>query len=228
MLKRVLTVVALTVAMALSGCATKLDMPYSQDQPAPDAAKAVYLMTLTTKNTYHTSFQPDMLVINVESEGAKSKAERLNFVIDEAGTNETGMPEPGNSYLIRMQLPPGEYVIQGVTCLNRQFPVIASFFVPLHEKLAVTGSGFYYLGHVDGTVRERVGNEFRAGSVIPLIDQAAAGASGGTFDVVISDQWDKDSQLFTSKFSALQGANVQKAIMAPFDRALAQKWWEDN
>jgi hypothetical protein len=216
----------LAAALSLSGCATKMDMPYSSNQPSADPAKGVYLMTLTTKNTYHTSFQPDMLVINVEKVGAQSSADRLNFVIDDAGKNETGSADTGNTYLIRMQLPPGDYMIHGVTCLNRQFPIIASFFVPLHEKLTVSAAGVYYLGHVDGTVRERVGDEFKAGPTLPLIDEAVAGASGGTFDVVISDQWDKDSQQFVAKFPSLQGINVQKAIMAPFDRALAQKLWE--
>jgi len=218
----------LAVALSLSGCATKLDMPYSKDQPSADPAKGVYLMTLTTKNIYHTSYQPDMLVINVETPTSSSKQDRFNFVIDDDGKNETGSPDTGNSYLIRFQLPPGDYVIDGVTCLNRQFPIIATFYVPLHEKLTVSTPGVYYLGHVDGTVRERVGDEFKAGPTIPLIDEGVAGASGGTFDVVISDQWDKDSPQFVGKFSALQGVNVQKAIMAPFDRALAQKWWQDH
>jgi hypothetical protein len=112
--------------------------------------------------------------------------------------------------------------------MSRHFPIIGSFFMPLHEKLTVTTPGVYYLGHADGTVRERVGNEFKAGSTIPLIDQGVAGASGGTFDVTISDQWDKDATQFTTRFPVLQGVNVQKAIMAPFDRAYAQKWWEAN
>jgi hypothetical protein len=218
----------LAAALSVSGCATKLDMPYSEAQPKADPAKGVYLMTLTTKNTYHTSFQPDMLVINVETPTASSKQDRFNFIIDDAGKNETGSADTGNSYLVRFQLPPGDYVIDGVTCLNRQFPIIAQFFVPLHEKLTVSAAGVYYLGHVDGTVRERVGGEFKAGPTLPLIDEAVAGASGGTFEVAISDQWDKDSQQFIAKFPALQGINVQKAIMAPFDRALAQKWWEAN
>ncbi len=218
----------LVAVLSMSGCATKMDMPYSEDQPSADPAKGVYLMMLTTKNTYHTSFQPDMLVINVEKAVAQSSSDRFNFAIDDQGTNETGSANTGNSYLIRMQLPPGDYVIDGVTCLNRQFPIIGNFFVPLHEKLTGTALGVYYLGHVDGTVRERVGDEFKAGPTLPLIDQGVAGASGGTFDVVISDQWDKDSAQFLAKFPALQNVNVQKAIMLPFDRALAQKWWEDH
>lgn len=219
----------LTAALALSGCASTLDMPFADNAAAaPDAGKAVFLMTVTTKNTYHTSYQPDMVVVNVERSAVKSDEDKLNFKIDKNGTNETGKPETGNTYLVRMQLDPGEYIIQGVTCFNNQFLIIATFFAPLHEKLAVTGPGVYYLGHVDATVRERVGGEFKAGPTIPLIDQGVAGASGGTFDITISDAWTTDEAQFDAKFSGLKGVTVQKAIMAPFDRAEAQKYWEDN
>lgn len=229
MITRGFRTLILTAILALCGCATVLDMPFSDKTAAPpDAGKAVFLMTVTTKNTYHTSYQPDMLVVNVERSVVKSDKDRLNFKIDDNGTNETGKPEAGNTYLVRMQLDPGEYVIQGVTCLNRQFPIIATFFAPLHEKLVVTGPGVYYLGHVDATVRERVGSEFKAGPSIPLIDQAVAGASGGSFDIVISDQWATDQAQFESKFPGLKGITVQNTVMAPFDRAAAQKWWEDN
>lgn len=220
---------ALTISLLLAGCATTIDMPFADNTSArPDPSKAIYLMTVTMKNTYHTSYQPDLIVVNVERSVVKSKSDRLNFEIDDEGTDETGSPKSGNYYLVRMQLDPGEYVIVGLTCLNRQFPIIANFFAPLHEKLVVTEPGVYYLGHVDATVRERVGNEFKAGPTVPLIDQAVAGASGGTFDIVISDSWVVDQVQFDDKFPGLRGVVVSKQIMAPFDRAFAQKWWEEH
>lgn len=223
------TLIMVLPALVLSGCATVEDMPFSKDNSAaPDATKAIFLMTVTTKNIYHTSYQPDMLVLNVERPDAQSSKDRLNFKIDMQGKNETGMPDVGNTYLVRFDLAPGDYVIDGVTCLNEQFPVIVNFFAPLHEKLTVNGPGVYYLGHVDATVRERVGDEFKAGPTVPLIDQAVGGASGGTFDIAIADDWAKDESEFDDKFSGLKNAKVQKEIMAPFDRAYAQKWWEEH
>lgn len=220
---------ALTISLLLASCATTIDMPFADNTSArPDPSKAIYLMTVTMKNTYHTSYQPDLIVVNVERSVVKSKSDRLNFEIDDEGTDGTGSPKSGNNYLVRMQLDPGEYVIVGLTCLNRQFPIIANFFAPLHEKLVVTEPGVYYLGHVDATVRERVGNEFKAGPTVPLIDQAVAGASGGTFDIAISDSWVVDQVQFDDKFPGLRGVVVSKQIMAPFDRAFAQKWWEEH
>jgi hypothetical protein len=75
-------------------------------------------------------------------------------------------------------------------------------------------------------VRERQENEFKAGPSIPLIDQAVAGASTGTFDIKISDNFVKDEAIFRSKFPALVGVPIRKSILPAFDRANAQKWWE--
>lgn len=222
-------IVALTICLLFAGCATTIDMPFADNSSArPDPTKAIYLMTVTMRNTYHTSYQPDLIVVNIEHSVVKSKSDRLNFEMDDQGTDETGSPKSGNVYLVRMQLDPGDYVIVGLSCLNRQFPIIANFFAPLHEKLVVTKPGIYYLGHVDATVRERVGNEFKAGPSIPLIDQAVAGASGGTFDIAISDNWVVDQTHFDDKFPGLVGVVVNKQIMAPFDRVFAQKWWEEH
>ncbi|MDB4983094.1 MAG: hypothetical protein JWM82_3846, partial [Myxococcales bacterium] len=102
------------------------------------------------------------------------------------------------------------------------------FFAPLHAPLHVAAPGVYYLGHVDAAVREGVGNELKAGVSVPLIDQSIAGASGGTFDVAISDQWTIDEPLFRNAFPGLDGVPIQKMILPPFNRAVAQKWWQDN
>lgn len=169
-----------------------------------------------------------MLVVHVQKPDAKSAAERLNFTMDAKAKIETDSPVTGNNYLLRMELDPGQYEILGMTSNTRSFPIIAYFFTPLHSQLAVNGTGVYYLGHVTATIRERQGNEFKAGPTLPLIDQAAAGASGGTFDVVVSDQFDEDEALFRSKFPALAGVTIQKAILPAFDREKAQQWWETH
>jgi hypothetical protein len=79
------------------------------------------------------------------------------------------------------------------------------------------------VGHVWATVRERQDNEFKAGPVVPLIDQAVAGASGGTFDVETTDEFATDEAAFRSKFPALAGVEMAKAILPGFDRNKAQQ-----
>jgi hypothetical protein len=219
--------VALSLAFALSGCATRTQMAFQNDSDRlTEKSKPVYLMTATIKNTYKTSFQPRLIVVNVEKQEAKEAADRLNFTMDDKAQNETDSADIGNSYLLRLELEPGRYEIRGLTSLGRSFPINGIFFAPIHSAMESKDPGVFYLGHVSATVRERQGNEFKAGPSIPLIDQAIAGASGGTFEVEITDEFATDEGAFRSKFPALAGVKITKAILPSFDRAKAQQWWE--
>lgn len=219
----------IVLAVVLSGCATPTKMALQNDDERLTAtSKPVFLMTATLKNAYRTSFQPRLLVVNIEKAGAKEVSDRLNFTMDDKARSETDSVQTGNSYLLRMQLDPGRYEIRGLTSLARSFPINGFFFAPMHSQLEAADSGVYYLGHVSATVRERQENEFKAGPTIPLLDQAIAGASGGTFDVEISDDFANDEAKFRSQFPALAGIEIRKAILPPFDRAKAQRWWEAN
>jgi hypothetical protein len=219
----------LAMAFILSGCATRTKMAFESDEERlTESSKPVFLMTATLKNTYRTSFQPKLLVVNVEKPGAKDAADRLNFTMDPKARDESDSPTVGSTYFLRMQLDPGRYEIRGLTSLASSFPVNAIFFAPIHASVEASRPGVYYLGHVSATVRERQGNEFKAGPSVPLIDQAVAGASGGTFDIEISDRLSVDEAAFRFRFPALKGIEIKKTILPPFDRALVQKWWEAN
>jgi hypothetical protein len=227
MLKRLLVVAAATAAVLLTGCATRTTQAFHDDsERVTPTGDPIYLMTATLRNEYRKGWQPHLLVVNVEKDGAVDSSGRFNFTMDKKALLDETDKEAGNKYLLRMQLAPGKYEIVGLTDLNRSFPIIATFFTPLHETLNVSGKGTVtYLGHVEASVRERKGEEFKAGPSIPLIDQAVVGASGGTWDVAIVDAWDTDEALFRDKFPALKDAAVQKGLLAPWDRDAAQKWW---
>ncbi|MFC3684281.1 hypothetical protein [Hydrogenophaga luteola] len=229
-MKKLLSFAAvLLVAVLGTGCATKTKMAFEDDgEKLSDKSKPVLLMTATIKNSYKPAYQPKVLVLHVERPGATDAKDRLNFVMDDKAKNESDDAAKGSQYFIRMELEPGSYDIKGMTSMARSFPVISSFFTPMHALLEVKGSGVIYLGHVEATVRERQGNEFKAGPSIPLLDQALSGASGGTFDVTITDALATDEALFKSRFPALKDAVITKQILPPFDRAKAQDWWEKN
>jgi|APIni6443716594_1056825.scaffolds.fasta_scaffold420163_1 hypothetical protein len=229
MKRRVYFYVVLTIAVLLSGCATPTKMAFESDEERlTESTKPVFLMTVTLKNAYRTSFQPKLTVVHVEKPGAKDATDRLNFTMDEKAKNESDSPEVGSTYFLRMQLDPGRYEIRGLTSLGRSFLINGFFFAPLHAPVESSLPGVFYLGHVAATVRERQGSEFKAGPSIPLINQAVAGASGGTFDIEISDRLSTDEATFRSKFPALKGIEIRKSILPPFDRAVAQKRWEEN
>lgn len=219
--------IAFTIILGLSGCATPTKMAFhDENERVAEKQNPIYLMTATLKNTYRTSFQPRLLVVHVEKPDAKERADRLNFTMDEKARNETNSADSGNTYLLRLEVDPGTYEIRGLTSRAFTFPIQGFFFTPIHSSLEAKGPGVFYLGHVNATVRERQENEFKAGPSIPLIDQAVIGASGGTFEVEITDEWATDEAAFLSKFPALAGVTIQKAILPAFDRAKAQQWWE--
>lgn len=226
---RSLTSFLLILAIFLSGCATRTKMAFESDaERLTESSPPVFLMTASIKNSYRTSFQPKLLSINVEKPGTADGRERFNFVMDDKARLETGVGAGESSYLLRLQLERGSYVVRGLSAMASTFPINAIFFVPLHASLESRGSGVFYLGHVSATVRERQGDEFKAGPSVPLIDQAIAGASGGTFEVGISDQLVKHEALIRAKLPALKGIEIRKNLLPPFDRAAAQKWWQEN
>lgn len=207
-----------------SACANMNKMAFQDDSETLAASKKpIFLMSATLNNSYKPFFQPNVMYVHVEKNGTGGENNRLSFKMDEKGKVDSSV---GNEYLIRMELDKGDYVLRGMTGISGGFPVLGSFNAPLLLNLKADDAGVYYLGHVDATVRERNENEFRAGPVIPLIDQAVTGFSGGTFDIAVSDRFDKDESLFKSKFLALNGVGIKKAILPQFDRDKAQKWWE--
>lgn len=230
MLQRLLVTTAAIAAVLLTGCAMKKHQAFEHDTDRVTATSdAVFLLSATLRNDYKKNWQPHLVVLNVEKVGASEPSDYLNFGMDKKARLDESDKTSGNQYLVRMQLPPGKYEIVGMTEVNRTILIVGTFFTPLHESLVVDSKGtIIYLGHVDATVRKREGEEFKAGSSVPLLDQAVIGASGGTWDVAIVDAWGTDEAVFRGNFAALKDAPVQKGLLAPWDRDAAQKWWMAN
>lgn len=202
----------IVAALMLTGCATPTKMWTGKEATAPK--DPVYLMTVTVKNNYRPSYQPKVIVAHVEEFGATTKAQRLNFMMDPPSKDEKDTAKDGNRYILRMPLPQKDLIFKGLTGFSGVFPVRGTFFAPMDTIIKPTGTGYYYLGHVSATVRERQGEELRAGPVIPLLDQAVTGFSGGTFDIEVTDRLEQDLPDLTTRFPALKGVSVQKAIMS--------------
>jgi hypothetical protein len=183
-------------------------------------------MTATLRNNYKTSFQPRLSYVNVQKLVAAGSKEKIFFEVDREAALESDSPAKGNYYLMSFDLPKGDYVIRGLSSYAKTFPIHGRFFAPIHANLSSTDPGAFYLGHVEATVRKKKEHELQAGSSVPLIDQSVAGASGGTFDIKITDQWVKDGPAFQAKFPALRAVTVRKMILPPLDKERAKKWWE--
>jgi hypothetical protein len=229
-LSRLLTLALLGAALALGGCASTRPMAYGPDPASvKDATKQpIYLMTITVKNPYKTYYLPSLKRVFVERGDGKAEGDKFGFAPDEPAMNEMNTDADGNRYFVRLPLDAGKaHRVPLVFFMASKFPVNGMFYLPLNAELPAAEPGVYYLGHVEASVRERRDNEFRAGAVIPLLDQSLTGASGGTWDVTTSDRWDSDEALFRQRFPALGTTAVRKAVLLPFDRARAQREWDN-
>ncbi len=216
----------LTLILISACVATPMKMGLVKDTQQIDLKdEALLLMSVELINEYKPSYQPEAGVLWIEKPEVKGKEDRLSYWADKEGTLKS---DQGNKYVFRMTIKNGKYIIRGIHGSSGTFPVKGGFFMPLHTEVEVKDSSVFYLGKVVGKIRERKENEFRAGLVVPLLDQAVTGFSGGTFDITIIDNYEEDIKFMKTLFPALGNVQVKSAILSPFDRAKAQKWWEDH
>jgi hypothetical protein len=225
-MKKLFASFAIAGTLLTTGCATVAPMSPTTATSSVDTSKNSYaLMTVTLKNAYHTSYQPSPIVVHMERGAADSRADRLNFKFDDQATTTS---DNGNHYFVRIPLAPGKYVMRGITGQSGIFPFHGMFFTPLHETVEIKPNSIVYLGHVDATVVERKDGELRAGPVIPLIDQAATGFSGGTWDIRVSDEFDQDVAEFKKDFPALTNASIEREVLPAWDKQKATEWWANH
>lgn len=225
-MKRIAAFIIVLTMFIISACATPMKMGLDKGTARIDLkGESLLLLSVELVNEYKPSYQPHAHVLHVEKPDSQGKEDRFNYITDEEGTFKS---DTGNKYVFRMTLKNGKYKIVGITGFSGTFPVRGMFFMPLHSEIEIIDSSVLYLGKVRGKVRERKENEFRAGPVIPLIDQAVTGFSGGTFDVDVIDNYEEDLKFMMELFPALKNAQVKSAVLPPFDRAKAQKRWEDH
>lgn len=222
--KRVLAYVVtlLLMPLVLSGCATGKMALQGDTEQITNTSNPIVLVSVTLRNTLAPSHQPELNDIWVkkldELNTGTGNPKEEGFKMDEKGKSETGSLPDGNNYLIRLALNPGRHIIQHLNSQSSSFLIKGRFFTQLNAPVEIKGPGVYYLGHIGATVRKKNSGEDSAGPPIPIIDQAAVGASGGTFDIEITDQFDTDSALFISRFPALRGVAIQKAVLPPIQR----------
>jgi hypothetical protein len=124
-----------------------------------------------------------------------------------------------NEYLLSFELESGPYNFHSIGAAYSHFPITGGGSVPMNYTVDIKPHSVIYLGHLDIVLRERkTDREVRAGSVIPLIDQALVGASSGTFDVIAEDKYEEDMKLFIAEYPALQNVRVEKSVLPPWIR----------
>jgi hypothetical protein len=212
--------------IVLTGCSAPNKLAFVED-PAEviNRPDPVILMTTHFRNDYKTAYQPEMISLRLKSldEAGKEQLTFYHVGNDKSALVEFDDKKKGFQYLISVQVPPNDYAVYDMFMMGRSFPFWGTYGLALDLPFSLEKGGLYYLGHVEAVIREKVEGEFKAGPIIPLIDQAIIGAAGGTFDVTISDRFDEDMKMFYQRFPAIQGKTIEKKILPAFDRTR----WDD-
>lgn len=224
MMRRILVLVAIAMC---SGCVNIQTMALQKGQGAlSTSTKSIALMTVEVSRADDSRYQPFPAIVWVTdlTWGAKEPSLRFQLNKKTAAVESNGR----QLYLASLALSPGRYHLEGISGIAAAFPFVGNFFIPVVADFEVEEDSVSYFGHVAAIMRERREGEFRAGAVIPLVDQAATGMISHSWDVVIDDRSASDLALFKEHVPALVSVNVKLEPLPPWDRAAAQQRWDGN
>lgn len=210
------TIAAIAVACAfglLSGCVTSRPMALSKELQKLDLTQeSVAVMTVRVANTYKTSYQPRLRYVAIRTDDAEKKV--TSFQIGELLSRDEDEKNQFEEAAVSISLPPGKYRLQTVGVASPALLTPGNGWVPIYHSFEMKPGQVVYLGRIEAVRRERKDdNELRAGVMVPLIDQAVSGYSGGTFDVAIRDNYESDLATLRKLYPALHQVEVTKAVL---------------
>ncbi len=199
-------------AILLGGCATVKPMALNDETEVLDLSKeSVALFTVKTSNRYKPSYQPHVSSVIVWTNDNREKTEKYGFQVKEPHDK---VENQYDEYLASISLAPGKYKLREIFGTSGTFPVRGFFGVPMYTPIELKPNKIVYLGRIEAVIRERKNDgELRAGPVVPLLDQAVTGFAGGTFDINVYDNYDKDIALFKQIYPLLNKYTVEKAVL---------------
>lgn len=216
---------AVGVVAMFSGCVNIQTMALQKGQGAiSTTTKSVVLMAIEVSRADESRYQPVPAIVWITdlNWGARESSQRFQLN-RKTGTTEI---EGRTEYLASLALSPGRYHFEGISGIAAAFPFIGQFFVPVVADFEVKPDRVSYLGHLKAIMRPRREGEFRAGSMVPLIDQSATGMVSHSWDIVIDDQSVADLASFRKHVPALESLEIHVEPLPPWDRAAAQQRWD--
>jgi hypothetical protein len=196
------------VIFSLAGCASTQHMALNAKTKTLDLEKtSVALMTVKIANEFKSGFQPTSCVVHIKE---MKKGKVRNFILDKPNHS---VKKQFNDYLVSMSCVPGENKFQNISGGSSHFPIYGSFVIPVSNSLDIPPGKVVYLGRIEAVNRKRVGDEPRAGSVIPLIDQSVSGFSGGTWHIKMHDNYEEDIAAFKEKYPLLGNYTIERMAL---------------
>ena len=206
---------ALGAAALLGACGTPMGL--TKQTTKLDLSKESAVLATFEVTRSNGRLMPDPRHLFLRGAKAADGSDRVSLAIDDEGMEQdTGKPR--KLVMVRLLLKPGKYSLENVMGTITGFLAVGTWAVPLNLQFDVPENSVVYLGRISAHLRDRKDDEFRAGSLIPLIDQAALGISNATFDVAVSDQSAIDLPRFREAYSVLRNQEIQSRLLPAFDR----------
>lgn len=213
------------IVVLSSGCATMQTMALRSGQTALNtSSQSIVLISVEVSRLDESRYQPVPTVLLVTDLNPAARNQLIRFQLNRK--DDVAQVDGRSTYLTSLALPQGRYRFDGIAGMAAAFPFVGNFFVPVVTEFVVKRDSVRYAGHVVATLSKRREGEFRAGQVIPLIDQSATGMSTHSWNVVIDDRHDIDIAKFRERVPALVGVEITVDPFPPWDHAAAQRRWE--
>lgn len=224
----VLGIIMIFVLLLMSGCGT---LHKTALKPGDTSLvlnyESIVLLSIKTQNKYKPGHAPEVYRITVTSDDA-DKTEYKTILVDTGVGSLIGKAlkdmtkrNTGDSWedLITLRLPPGSYRLTSIAGGTTSALSSGHFDFPFNILFSLGSQTIVYIGKIDMVNRKRESDdEVPSGSKFPLIDQAASGFGGGTFDVAIYDNFDQDQIKFSDKYPALSDQKIIKQILGPWEK----------
>ena len=211
--------------LVLGGCANKLPMAVDSETKTLDLSdKSVLLLMVDIERKEPSRFKPEphFLIVGKLDEKGQSVDQKI---VSMDGDGEFEINDDKTRYLFRIPAPEGTARLPSIYGQAKAFPLVGQFFLPVGMDVPVKKGAVIYLGRLEAVLRPRADNEYRAGSVIPLIDQAATGMSGGTFDINLVDRSSEDLPLIRKAYPALANTVIETKLLPIPDRDFLDRQW---
>lgn len=209
------TICFVILVLLLPGCANNMGRLALTPKTKSIAVteKSIALLVFDVSNENKPGYQPWLRQASISRDMPGKSAKRgWNFLVNKSTAREV---DGVKRHLLTLSLSPGKYDTASLLC-GYEIPIIfgSSANLFLKTEFDVPASSVVYLGHIRAIVKKRNSEtELRAGPMFPLIDQAVAGFSNGTWAVSVEDDYEKDIQALQAEFPVLRGCKIEKSVM---------------
>ena len=201
----------------LIGCVSTNQMSLAANPGDDGINHQLLLLKLVTGNQYHRDYQPVVEYVNIVNVDTNNVT---HYGVDKVFRSSSQEQE----YLLSFALRPGNYMLRNITGHSGVYPFVGTFDIPAYERFSVGQTGVVYLGRLTAIVEKRSNdNQLRAGSIVPVIDQAVSGFSLGTFVITVDNNYQDDMADFSAAYPVLMNDTAKVAILPVWQQPTASE-----